>query len=45
VYCLEGHDQPQEVNLLDIKIDPSEPLSSHWQGDLLGGVITVEAAG
>jgi DUF1680 family protein len=45
VYCLEGHDQPQEVNLLDMKIDPSEPLTNHWQGDLLGGVMTIEAAG
>ncbi len=45
VYCLEAHDQPQEVNLLDIKIDPSEPLTSHWRGDLLGGVMTIEATG
>jgi len=45
VYCLEAHDQPQEVNLLDAKIDPSKPLTSHWQGDLLGGVMIVEATG
>jgi DUF1680 family protein len=45
VYCLEGLDQPQEVNLLDVKIDASEPLTSHWQGDLLGGVMTIEATG
>jgi hypothetical protein len=45
VYCLEGQDQQQGVSLLDVKIDPSEPLTSHWQGDLLGGVMTVEATG
>jgi len=39
VYCLEEHDQQQEVNLLDVRIDPSEELTGRWQGDLLGGVI------
>jgi DUF1680 family protein len=45
VYCLEGHDQPLGVNLLDINIDPDETLTSRWQGDLLGGVMTVEGIG
>jgi DUF1680 family protein len=45
VYCLEEHDQEAGVNLLDVEIDPSEKLTSHWQSDLLGGVITVEAIG
>jgi uncharacterized protein len=45
VYCLEEHDQPQEVNVLDVKIDVSEELTSRWQSDLLGGVMTVEGAG
>lgn len=45
VYCLEGQDQQPEVNVLDIQIDQSKPLSSHWQGDLLGGVMTVKATG
>ena len=45
VYCLEEHDQEQGVNLLDVKIDPSEELTSHWNGELLGGVMTLEGIG
>jgi uncharacterized protein len=45
VYCLEEHDQQQGVNLLDVSIDPSEELTSRWQGDLLGGVMTIEGTG
>jgi hypothetical protein len=45
VNCLEEHDQPQGVNLLDVKIDPSQTLTSRWQADLLGGVVTVEGIG
>jgi DUF1680 family protein len=45
VYCLEEHDQPQEVNLLDVKIDVSEELTSRWQGNLLGGVMILEGTG
>jgi len=45
VYCLEEHDQAAGVNLLDVKIDPTEELTSHWDGVLLGGVITLEGTG
>ena len=45
VYCLEQHDQEQGINLLDVDIDPFEELTSHWQGDLLGGVMTLQATG
>jgi len=45
VYCLEEQDQSQGINLLDVKIDPTEELTSRWQGDLLGGVVTVEGTG
>lgn len=45
VYCLEEHDQEQGVNLLDVKIGPAEKLTTHWQGDLLGGVMALEGAG
>jgi hypothetical protein len=45
VYCLEEHDQQQDVSLLDVKIDPSEQLTSHWQSELLGGVTIIEARG
>lgn len=45
VYCLEEHDQEPGVSLLDIEIDPFEELTSRWQDDLLGGVMTLEATG
>lgn len=45
VYCFEEQDQLQGVNLLDVKIDPSEELTSLWQSDLLGGVMSVEGTG
>ena len=45
VYCLEEHDQQEGVNLLDVKIDPSEELTSRWQDNLLGGVMLIEAMG
>jgi uncharacterized protein len=45
VYCLEAHDQPQGVDLLDVRIDSSRELTSQWHGDLLGGVMIVEGTG
>ena len=45
VYCLEACDQEAPDNLLDLQIDASQPLRAHWQDDLLGGIMTVEAAG
>jgi DUF1680 family protein len=45
VYCLEEQDQEPEVNLLDVEVDSSEELTSHWQKELLGGVMTVEGSG
>ena len=45
VYCLEEQDQQQGVNLLDAKIDSSEELTSHWRGDLLNGVMTLDGTG
>jgi len=45
VYCLEGQDQEPGVNLLDMKIDPSQELTSRWRGDLLKGVVTLEGTG
>jgi DUF1680 family protein len=44
--CLEACDQETEqADLLDVQIDPSEPLRTRWRDDLLGGAMTVEAAG
>lgn len=45
VYCLEEHDQEPGVNLLDVEIDPFEELTSHWHGNLLGGVMILEGTG
>jgi DUF1680 family protein len=45
VYCLEGCDQEAPENLLDMQIDASQPLQARWQDNLLGGIMTVEAAG
>ncbi|HLO28473.1 MAG TPA: beta-L-arabinofuranosidase domain-containing protein [Anaerolineales bacterium] len=45
VYCLEEHDQEQGTNLLDVEIDPAEGWTGHWQGDLLGGLMTLEGVG
>lgn len=45
VYCLEEHDQEPGVSLLDIEVDPSAELTSRWQDDLLGGVMTLETIG
>jgi hypothetical protein len=45
IYCLEGCDQEAPGNLLDVQIDASQPLHAQWRDDLLGGIMTVEAAG
>ena len=46
VYCLEGCDQEAPENLLDVQIDGSQPLRERWRDDdILGGIMTVEAAG
>jgi uncharacterized protein len=45
VYCLEEQDQEAGVNLLDVEIDPAQEPTSRWQGDLLGGVMTLEGKG
>ena len=45
VYCLEDCDQPPSVNIMDVQIDETAPLQAAWHGDLLGGVMVVEAQG
>src|SRR5205823_12944393 len=42
VYCLEQCDNP---SVLDLAIDPSAALATSWQPELLGGVMTIHAAG
>jgi DUF1680 family protein len=45
VYCVEGVDQAPGIDVLDSQIDVSAPLNGEWRSDLLGGVVTIEAAG
>ena len=45
VYCLEGEDQEDGVDLMDVRIAPDAALADAWHDDLLGGVVTVEAQG
>jgi DUF1680 family protein len=45
VYCLESWDQATPGGLLDVELDSGAPLQSYWRGDLLGGVMVVEAGG
>ena len=45
VYCLEDIDQEVKGHLLDVEIDKTRPLSARWEGDLLNGVMVVEAGG
>jgi DUF1680 family protein len=44
VYCLEQCDSPT-ASVLAVQIDPSAPLGTNWQPDLLGGVCVVHARG
>lgn len=45
VYCFEGQDQKEGVDLMDVEVDTSVALRENWQGALLGGLVVVEAAG
>jgi DUF1680 family protein len=45
VYCLEACDQDPSVNLLDVQLDDTAPLVEQWRGDMLEGVVSVEAQG
>lgn len=45
VYCLEQHDQEKDVDILSVQLDEHAPLSSEWETNLLGGVVSVTASG
>jgi DUF1680 family protein len=45
VYCLEGVDQEPGLDLLDVRIPSDASLRAIRRGDLLGGVVVVEAEG
>jgi len=41
VYCLEGHDLPEGVSILDVYAPDDMGLTASWQDDLLGGVTAI----
>lgn len=45
VYCLEETDQEAGMDLLDARLPLGAPMSATWRGDLLDGVMVVEAEG
>lgn len=45
IYCFEGHDQPPGTDLLDVQIDPFQPVRAEWVSDLLGGVMVLHPEG
>ena len=45
VYCLEDQDQEIKGHLLDVEIDKKNPLATRWDGELLDGVMIVDAQG
>jgi DUF1680 family protein len=45
IYCLEDRDQEIKGRLLDVQIDKNCPLSPRWEGNLLDGVMVIEAQG
>lgn len=42
VYCLEGHDLPEGVSILDVYAPDGMKLTAKWQDDLLGGVTAIQ---
>jgi len=45
IYCLEDRDQEINGRLLDVEIDKNHPLFPRWEGDLLDGVMVIDAEG
>lgn len=45
VYCFEEHDQPKGVRILDSALVADAAMKTAWRPDLLGGVVTIRAAG
>jgi hypothetical protein len=45
IYCLEDRDQEINGRLLDVEIDKHHPLLPRWEGDLLDGVMVIDAEG
>jgi uncharacterized protein len=44
VYCVEQVDQG-EAPLTELEIDATGRFASHWEPDLLEGIVTIRAAG
>ena len=45
IYCLEDRDQEINGRLLDVQIGKNHPLLPRWEGDLLDGVMVIDAEG
>ena len=45
VYCLEEADQQTGVDLLDARLGLGASMQTAWRGDLLGGVMVIDAMG
>ncbi len=45
VYCLEGMDQREGINLADVRIPTSVAMQGKWRDDILGGLGTVQFDG
>ena len=45
VYCLEDQDQEVKDRLLDVEINPNQPLTAQWENDLLDGIMAIHAKG
>ena len=45
IYCLEGIDQPEGVDLLDVYLPANATFETTWQADLLDGVNTIATTG
>ena len=45
VYCFEGLDQGESVQTADICISPNAIISEAWNGELLGGIMTLKVEG
>jgi DUF1680 family protein len=43
VYCIEGHDQPADVN--DLAVNPAQEMRAVWDANLCGGAVAIRAAG
>jgi DUF1680 family protein len=44
-YCVEQADHGADDDIRLLRVDPRQPLEPVWRGDLMGGVMSIEAVG